>query len=142
MTTIRLDQIAKYSTDKMEDLLRRAVLLADKRLKQGSPTGDTGRLKNSWQISENVADGKGKPKGTYSTTNIAPPDRTNYREEKLGKTYILYNNIEYAEPVIAGENLPPSWEGDWRSRNGQIVKNYHLVVAKDIQNWIVQNAKD
>ena len=96
MTTIRLDQIAKYSTDKMEDLLRRAVLLADKRLKQGSPVGKTGRLRNSWQISENVADGEGKPAGkTYSTTDLAPPDRTNYREEKLGNTYILYNNIEY-----------------------------------------------
>ena len=48
---IRLDEIGRYSTDKMEQLLRVAVLETDKRLKAGSPTGDTGRLKNSWQIS-------------------------------------------------------------------------------------------
>lgn len=138
---IRLDQIGKYSTDKMEALLRVAVLEADKRLKAGSPT-DTGRLKNSWQISQNVADGKGQPMGPYSPTVIAPPDRTNYQKETLGNTYILYNNIEYAEPVITGNNLPPSWKGRWRSKGNQINRNYHLTVAKDIQNFIKANAKD
>jgi len=139
---IRLDQIGKYSTDKMEALLRKAVLETDRRLKKGSPTGETGRLKNSWQISQNVADGQGKPPGSYSTTSIAPPDRTNYQKETLGNTYILYNNLEYAEPVITGNNLPPSWKGSWRSRNNQINQNYHLVIAKDIQNFIKANAKD
>jgi len=139
---IRLDQIGRYSTDKMEALLRVAVLETDKRLKAGSPTGETGRLKNSWQISQNVADGQGKPPGSYSTTSIAPPNRTNYQKETLGNTYILYNNLEYAEPVITGNNLPPSWKGSWRSRNNQINQNYHLVIAKDIQNFIKANAKD
>lgn len=138
---IRLDQIGKYSTDKMEQLLRIAVLEADKRLKEGSPT-DKGRLKNSWQISENVADGRGKPPGNYSVTAIAPPDRTNYQKEKLGNSYYIYNNLEYAEPVITGNNLPPSWNGRWRSRDNQINQNYHLTVAKDIQNFIKANAKD
>lgn len=138
---IRLNEIGRYSADKMEQLLRVAVLETDKRLKAGSPTGDTGRLKNSWQISQNVADGTGKPPGQYGNS-ITPPDRTNYTKETLGNTYILYNNIEYSEPVITGNNLPPSWKGDWRSRNNQINQNYHLVVAKDIQNFIKRNAKD
>lgn len=138
---IRLDQIGKYSTDKMEALLRVAVLEADKRLKAGSPT-DTGRLKNSWQISQNVADGKGQPMGPYSPAAIAPPDRTNYQKETLGNSYIVYNNLEYAEPVITGNNLPPSWKGRWRSKGNQINRNYHLTVAKDIQNFIKANAKD
>lgn len=33
---IRLDQIGKYSTDKMEDLLRKAVLETDRRLKKAA----------------------------------------------------------------------------------------------------------
>ncbi len=139
---IRFDQIGDYAEERFNALLRVAVLETDQRLKIGSPTGVTGRLKNSWQISENVADGKGKPEGSYSTTAIAAPDRTNYNEERMGNSYIVYNNIEYAEPVITGNNLPPSWKGDWRSRNNQIDQNYHLVVAKDIQNWIKANAKD
>ena len=138
---IRLNEIGRYSADKMEQLLRLAVLETDKRLKAGSPTGDTGRLKNSWQISQNVADGTGKPPGQYGNA-ITPPDRTNYTKETLGNTYILYNNIEYSEPVITGNNLPPSWQGRWRSRNNQINQNYHLVIAKNIQNFIKDKAKD
>lgn len=139
---IRFDQIGDYAEERFNALLRVAVLETDQRLKIGSPTGDTGRLKNSWQISENVADGEGKPEGFYSTTSIAPPDRTNYKEERMGNSYIVYNNIEYAEPVIAGNNMPPSWNNRWRSRGNQIKQNYHLTVAKDIQNFIKANATD
>jgi len=137
---IRLDQIDDYANERFEKLLRVAVLETDKRLKEGSPT-DTGRLKNSWQISENIADGAGKPAGKYPNV-VAPPDRTNYQNEKIGNTYIVYNNIEYAEPVITGQNMPPSWKGKWRSRDNQIDQNYHLTVAKDIANFIRANAKD
>ena len=137
---IRVDQIDDYSFGRFEELLKVAVLETDKRLKEGSPT-KTGRLKNSWQISENVADGTGKPAGKYPNV-VAPPDRTNYQNEKIGNTYIVYNNVEYAAAVIAGQNMPPSWKGEWRSRNNQIEQNYHLTVAKDIANFIRTNFKD
>lgn len=138
---IRFDQIGDYAQERFELLLRTAVLEADGQLKEGSPT-DTGRLKNSWQISENVANGQGKPPGDYDKNGITPPDRTNYSQEKIGNSYIVYNNLEYAEPVIAGRNMPPSWKGTWRSKGNQINKNYHLTVAKNIQNFIKANAKD
>mgnify|MGYP001280141299 FL=1 len=141
---IRFDQIGEYVEDKFNNLIAAAVLTADQKLKEGSPT-DTGRLKISWQVSENVADGQGKPPGKYPNV-VTPPDRTNYDQERIGNTYIMYNNIEYAEPVIAGKNLPRSWKtGEtkgWRSRNNQIDKNYHLTVAKDVANFIKANAKD
>lgn len=141
---INLAQIGKYTEDKMERLLRLAVLETDKRLKEGSPT-KTGRLKASWQISENVADGEGKDPGEYPNV-VTPPDRTNYQKETLGNTYIVYNNLEYAEPVITGNNLPRSWKvGEttgWRSRDNQIVQNYHLGVRKDVINYIKDAAKD
>lgn len=137
---IRLNQIGDYAVERFELLLRTAVFETDKRLKEGSPT-DTGRLKNSWQVSENVADGQGKPKGKYPNV-VLPPERTNYQTEKIGNSYIIYNNIEYAEPVITGVNMPSSWKGRWRSRDNQIDKNYHLTVAKDIQNYIKANAND
>lgn len=138
---IRFDQIGDYAQERFELLLRTAVEAADGQLKEGSPT-DTGRLKNSWQISENVAHGQGKPPGDYDKNAITPPDRTNYSQEKIGNSYIVYNNLEYAEPVIAGKNMPPSWKGTWRSKGNQIDKNYHLTVAKNIQNFIKANAKD
>ena len=141
---IRVDQIDDYSFERFEEMLKDAVNETDKRLKEGSPT-DTGRLKVSWQISENVADGVGEPPNDYGNV-LRPPDRTNYQGEKIGNTYIIYNNLEYAAAVIAGQNMPPSWKKGkrkgWRSRNNQIEKNYHLTVAKDIANFIRTNFKD
>lgn len=134
---IKLSEIGDYSEERFELLLRTAVELADKELKEGSPT-DTGRLKVSWQISENGAPGKGKLPGKYSN-RVLPPERTNYTQEKAGNVYTVYNNLPYAEPVIAGKNMPPSWNNKWRSRNNQINQNYHLTVAKNVQNFIKDN---
>ena len=47
---------------------------------------DTGRLRNSWQ------------------TDIKPTSGT------------IINNLPYAEPVCYGTNLPPSWGGQFRTR--------------------------
>ena len=30
----------------------------------------------------------------------------------------ITNNMEYAEPVLYGNNLPPSWKGEYRTRQG------------------------
>ena len=36
----------------------------------------------------------------------------------------VFNSLDYAEPVITGENLPPSWGGKYRTKQGTKV-NYH-----------------
>jgi len=48
-------------------------------------------------------------------------------------------NVEYAEPVAYGTNLPPSWGGQYRIKPGQnTIKGYPELIAKqiatDIQN--------
>ena len=43
----------------------------------------------------------------------------------------LFNNVVYAAPVIAGENLPPSWNGEFRTRQGTI-QNYPELIAKEV----------
>lgn len=49
---------------------------------------DTGRLRNAWQTDI----------GKFRAT--------------------ITNNMEYAEPVLYGNNLPPSWGGKYRTRQG------------------------
>lgn len=45
----------------------------------------------------------------------------------------VFNNLEYAEPVITGENLPPSWGGKYRTRQGQGTKvNYHESILEEV----------
>lgn len=70
---------------------------------------DTGRLRNSWQ------------------TQV---------EELKGK---VSNNLPYAAPVIAGVDLPPSWGGKYRTRQG--AEPFLDIVAKDLQTWIETQAR-
>ena len=62
---------------------------------------DTGNLRNSWQ--------------------------TNIRKFKGS----IINNVEYAEPVIYGTSLPPSWQGRYRTRKNTI-KGFPELQAKQL----------
>ena len=136
---IKLSQIGSYVEDQCEKLLRVAVLETDARAKAASPV-DTGRLRASWQVGENLASGGIKPEGQYDSA-ITPPERVNYSREKLGNVYSVHNNLPYVEPVLTGNNLPPSWNGTWRSRGNQIQKGYiPNMIAKDMQGFIKKAA--
>jgi len=135
---IKLSQIGDYCEDQVEKLLRVTVIETDKRLKEASPT-DSGRLRASWQIGENIASGGNKPEGKYPYT-ILPAERIGYTQERVGNVYSIHNNVPYVEPVLMGTNLPPSWGGSWRSKNNQIEKGYPNVIAKDMQDFVRQNA--
>ena len=65
---------------------------------------DTGRLRNSWQ------------------TEIKPTSGT------------VINNLPYAEPVCYGENLPPSWGIQFRTRQ-KTVKGFPELIGKELQQW-------
>ena len=65
---------------------------------------DTGRLRNSWQ------------------TDIKRFEGT------------VSNNLSYAEPVCFGEGLPPSWGGQYRTRQ-KTVAGFPELIAKELQAW-------
>lgn len=70
---------------------------------------DTGRLRSNWQIEQQEFSGT------------------------------VYNNLPYAEPVVAGTNLPPSWGGQYRTRQG--ATPFLAVVQKDIQTYVQSEAE-
>ena len=69
---------------------------------------DTGRLRNSWQ------------------TDIKPTTGT------------IINNLPYAEPVCYGTNLPPSWGGQYRTRQ-KTVAGFPELIAKELEQYIQRN---
>ena len=94
--------------DQIDDLMAEAVqklvqktTLQWTTLAKKSTPVDTGNLRNGWQ------------------TNI----------RKLKGTII--NNVEYAEPVIYGTALPPSWGGRFRTRQNTI-KGFPELQAKQL----------
>ena len=63
-----------------------------------------GQLRNAWQ------------------TDIKPTTGT------------VTNNLPYAEPVCYGENLPPSWKKQFRTRQ-QTQKGFPEIIGKELQQW-------
>jgi hypothetical protein len=135
---IDLSQIGSYSQGKYEQLLRAVVLETDRRLKQASPV-DTGRLRLSWSIGENGTPGY-DPGPQGNVAGITPPRRLNYSAERAGNVYHIHNSLPYAEPVLYGTSLSPSWNGRWRSRNNQIEKAYPDIIAREMSDWARQQA--
>ena len=43
----------------------------------------------------------------------------------------VFNSLDYAEPVITGENLPPSWGGKYRTKQGT-KQNYHESILEEV----------
>lgn len=135
---IRLDQIGSFSMEKYEQLLRETVLQTDYRLKYNSPV-DTSRLRSAWTVGENSTPGY-DPGPQSSVAGIAPLRRSGYNTERAGNVYHIHNSMPYAEAVLYGSNMPPSWNGRWRSRNNQIEKGYPDLIAREMQEWVRRNA--
>ena len=69
--------------------------------------------------------GKGTP---VDTANLIEGWRSEMDGPLKGR---VFNNVVYAAPVITGENLPPSWNGEFKTRQGTI-QNYPELIAKEV----------
>jgi hypothetical protein len=68
---------------------------------------ETGRLKNAWQSKVEPYEG------------------------------VVSNNVEYAEPVCFGNNLPPSWKGQFRTRQGTVA-GFPELIGKELESWTTE----
>lgn len=102
---IKLGQIPEHIKGNLEQLIAAATLYADGQLKEKTPV-DTGALRSAWQ---------------------KEIDRPNLKGR-------VFNNLVYAEPVVAGTSLPPSWGGQYRTRQG--AQPYLDLVAKNVQTYV------
>ena len=98
---IRIDQIDDVFKDAVQELVKKTTLRWTELSKKATPVGETGNLRNDWK------------------TDI----------KKFRGTII--NRMEYAEPVIFGKSLPPSWQGRYRTRQNTI-KGFPILQAKQL----------
>ena len=153
--TIKLGEEGAHCEGFYNDLCKAVVLESDARLKLATPV-DTGRLRNAWAI------GKGRETKELQIEDVEPTgdrqgvrvvanasaraidiNRTGTKFEGFSdpsqitveSNYFICNNLEYAEPVAFGTNLPQSWGGTWRSKNDQATKGYPELIAKGMEKW-------
>ena len=98
---IKIDQIDDLMAEAVHELVQKTTLQWTALAKKATPVGETGNLRNDWKT--NI----GKFKGT------------------------IINRMEYAEPVIYGTALPPSWQGRYRTRK-QTIKGFPELQAKQL----------
>ena len=98
---IRLEQIDDLMAEAVQELVQKTTLQWTTLAKKATPVGETGNLRNDWKTDI------GKFKGT------------------------IINRMEYAEPVIYGTSLPPSWKGRYRTRQ-QTIKGFPELQAKQL----------
>ena len=106
---IRLDQIDDLMSKALQELVQRTTLKWTVLSKKATPQV-TGNLIGGWKTDIN----KRKLKGT------------------------IINMVEYAEPVIYGTALPPSWKGRYRTRK-QTIKGFPELQAKQLTTQYIPN---
>ena len=110
---IRLDQIDDVMGEAVQQLVQKTTLRWTELSIKATPVGETGNLRNDWK------------------TDI----------KKFRGTII--NRMEYAEPVIYGTSLPPSWGGRYRtSPKNNTIKGFPELQAKQLTTvYIPQELK-
>ena len=98
---IKLEQIDDVMKEAVQELVQKTTLQWTTLAKKATPVGETGNLRNDWKTDI------GKLRGT------------------------IINRMEYAEPVIYGTSLPPSWQGKFRTRQ-QTIKGFPELQAKQL----------
>ena len=115
---IRLDQIDDFFRDTVIDLVQATTLEWTARVKKATPVrivykGEPkggGQLRAAWQ------------------TKIEP-----FRGQ-------ITNNLVYAEPVCFGVNLPPSWGGQYRTRQNTVA-GFPELIGKELEQYVMQQLR-
>ena len=108
---IKIEQIDDLMKEVVQELVQKTTLRWTELSIKATPVGETGNLRNDWKTDI------GKLRGT------------------------IINRMEYAEPVIYGTSLPPSWQGRYRTRKNTI-KGFPELQAKQLTTgYIPQQLK-
>ena len=105
---IRIDQIDDVMEEAVQRLVKKTTMQWTSLAKKATPVVETGNLRNGWKTDIKKLQGR------------------------------IINNVEYADPVIYGTALPPSWGGKFRTRK-QTIKGFPELQAKQLATQYIPN---
>tara|TARA_Y100000004_G_scaffold178998_1_gene222156 strand:- start:24 stop:464 length:441 start_codon:yes stop_codon:yes gene_type:complete len=135
---INLTDIGDHFGDKVQKTVRKATFKAEADIKKFTPVFSLDNYPDLDSIPNffTLPSGKVVP---FKKALLARGTGGQLRESwqrKIGKFQgEVFTNVEYAEPVAYGTNLPPSWGGRYRTRQ-QTIKGYPELVAKQLEQFI------
>ena len=135
---INLTDIGDHFGEKVQKVVRKATLKATKDIKEFTPVFSL----DNYPDLDSIPNFFTLPNGQVVPFRKALLDRGTggqLRESwqtKIGKFQgEVFTNVEYAEPVAYGTNLPPSWGGRYRTRQNTQA-GFPELIAKELQSWI------
>ena len=135
---INLTDIGDHFGDKVQTVVRKATLKATKDIKEFTPVFSL----DNYPDLDSIPNFFTLPNGQVVPFKKTLLDRgTGGQLRESWQTKIdkfqgeVFTNVEYAEPVAYGTNLPPSWGGQYRTRQ-QTIKGYPELVAKQLERFI------
>ena len=135
---INLTDIGNHFGEKVQTVVRKATFKAEADLKQFTPVFSL----DNYPDLDSIPDFFTLPNGQVVPFKKALLDRgtggqlRGSWQRKIGKFQgEVFTNVEYAEPVAYGTNLPPSWGGRYRTRQNTI-KGYPELIAKQLEQFI------
>ena len=135
---IRLDQIGEHMENEVLQLVRVTTLEWEKRVKEKTPVFSLDNYSSSELASIPMffkVGGRTVPYGkSLLEHGTGGRLREAWQSNVRGFVGEVVNNVEYAEPVCYGTNLPPSWDGKYRTRQGT-VPGFPDIIGKELQSW-------
>jgi len=135
---INLTDIGDHFGEKVQTVVSKATLKATKDIKEFTPVFSL----DNYPDLDSIPNFFTLPSGQVVPFKKALLDRgTGGQLRESWQTKIekfqgeVFTNVEYAEPVTYGTNLPPSWGGQYRTRQNTI-KGYPELVAKQLERFI------
>jgi len=135
---INLTDIGDHFGEKVQKVVRKATFKATKDIKEFTPVFSL----DNYPDLDSIPNFFTLPSGKVVPFRKALLDRgtggqlRDSWQTKIGKFQgEVFTNVEYAEPVAYGTNLPPSWGGRYRTRQ-QTIKGYPELVAKQLEQFI------
>jgi hypothetical protein len=131
---IRIDQIADLMEEEIEEVVRLTAIEWTKEVKEQTPVFKKYTLDEINSMPE-FYKVPGQAKAIplkESAANHVGGDLRSAWQTQIGKFHAkIINNMEYAEPVLYGNNLPPSWRGQYRTRQ-RTVPGFPDLIGKKI----------
>ena len=135
---IRLDQIGDHLEGEIKKLVRVTTLEWEARVKVATPVFSLDNYSANELASIPMffkLEGRTVPYGkSLLEHGTGGRLREAWQSNVQGFIGEVTNNVEYAEPVCYGTNLPPGWGGQYRTRQGT-VPGFPDIIGKELQSW-------
>lgn len=140
--SIKIGEIGDFMGEQVQELVKVTTLEWEKRVIEATPVFSLSNY-SSKELEEMpmffMVNGKTVPLKKAILNHGSGGILRGAWQADVSKPYVgtIINNVIYAEPVCFGNNLPPSWKGEFKTRQNTIA-GFPELIGKELESWSKQ----